>query len=140
MLAARPRLRGRTRHALEQHEHREMLVRCEAVLGAGLDEDGASFGDVDPASGDLERAVSVEDDVDLVVVVRLLAVRLWRDEDVDADLEAGRAVHDLVAAAATGEAALDRADVELVSHRSDANPRGEAGHARVSRNLRRGPG
>ena len=46
---------------------------------------------------DLEDTAALEDDVDLVLVVRLLAVRLGSDEDVDPDLEARGAVDDLVA-------------------------------------------
>ena len=62
---------------------------------------------------DVEHAVPFEDDVDLVVVVRLLAVGLWGDEDVDADLETGGGVDDLVAAG-FAQAFLHGFDVEGV--------------------------
>jgi hypothetical protein len=64
---------------------------------------------------DLERPAAFEDVVDLVVLVRLLAVRLRCDEDVDADLEAWRGVDDLVAALAGGEAVADGADAERMA-------------------------
>ena len=57
---------------------------------------------------------ALEDDVDLVVLVRLLAVGLRRDEHVHADLEPGRRVDDLVAAAPLLQPALRRLDVEEV--------------------------
>jgi hypothetical protein len=60
----------------------------------------------------LENAAPVEHDVDLVVGVRLLAVELRRDEDVDADLESRRGVQDLIAAVARLEPLLDALDVE----------------------------
>ena len=54
---------------------------------------------------DLEDAAALEHDVDLVLVVRLLPVGLGSDEHVDADLEPGRGVDDLVAASALDERA-----------------------------------
>jgi hypothetical protein len=48
--------------------------------------------------------------------VRLLRVRLGRNEHVDAELQPGRPVHDFVAAAAGGEALLDLADREGVCY------------------------
>ena len=52
-----------------------------------------------------------EHDVDLVVHMRLLAVGLRRDEHVDADLEPGRLVDDLVPASSLLEPAPGRFDV-----------------------------
>ena len=66
--------------------------------GAGRDEDGLSLGDRDRLAFDVEDAAALEHDVELVVGVRLLVVGLGGDEYVDADLEAGRGVHHLVAA------------------------------------------
>ena len=48
---------------------------------------------------DVQRASSFQDDVHLVVSMRLLAVRLRR-QNVDADLEPGRLMNELVAASA----------------------------------------
>src|ERR687888_89662 len=83
-----------------------MLVRGEAMVCAGLDEDGAPFPDANLFALDLEHARPLQDDVDLVVLVRLLPVRLGRDEHVDADLEPGRRVDDLVSPSALAEALL----------------------------------
>src|SRR5512132_872892 len=69
---------------LEDHQHTELLIADEAVLGARRNEDGIAFAKFDLLSLDLERAAPVEDDVDLVVLVRGLAVWLRRHEHVDA--------------------------------------------------------
>ena len=69
---------------------------------------------------DLEHAAALEHDVDLVLVVRLLAIGLGCDEDVDADLEPRRAVHDFVPAATLDQAAARRVDVERVGGGSRA--------------------
>ncbi len=61
---------------------------------------------------DLEGARALEHDVDLVVLVRLLAVGLRRDEDVHPDLQPRRLVHDLVAAVAGGQPLLYFPDLE----------------------------
>src|SRR5438046_616698 len=66
----------------EDHEQRELLVADEAVLRARLDEDGGALLHGDPLALHLEYAAPLEHDVDLVVLVRLLAVRLRRDEHV----------------------------------------------------------
>ena len=63
---------------------------------------------------DVERARAVEHDVDLVVLVRLLPVRLRRDEHVDAELDADGLVDDLVAAARGTELLDDGSDSECV--------------------------
>ena len=75
---------------------------------------------------DLEHAAALEHDVDLVVLVRLLPVRLGRDEHVDADLETRRGVDDLVAAASLDERPPRLVDVERV-HRAPMHP----SHARA---------
>ena len=84
------------------------------MVGAGLDEDGGALAHRDALALDLEHAGSLEHDVDLVVLVRLLAVGLGRDERVDADLEARRLVDDLVAAAGGAELRRDFPDTERV--------------------------
>ena len=63
---------------------------------------------------DLEDAAALEDDVDLVFVVRLLSVRLGGDEHVDADLEPRRAVDDVVAAATLDQCAPRPVHIERV--------------------------
>ena len=90
---------------LEQHEHAQLLVAGEPMLGAGGDEDRVALAELDRLAFDLQRAAALDHDVDLVVLVRLLAVGLGRDQHVDAQLEPGRAVDDLVAAAARPRAA-----------------------------------
>src|SRR5438270_6458175 len=112
---AAPRLAART---LEDHEHGELLVRREAVLDAGFDEDRLSNLDRNALVADLEHAGAFEADVDLVVGVRLLAVGFRGDEDVDAELEPLRLVDDLVAAALAAEA-LDGAGHPERMHRRD---------------------
>jgi len=54
---------------LEDHEHTELLVADEAVLGARRNEDGVALVELDLLAFDLEGASAFEDDVDLVVVV-----------------------------------------------------------------------
>ena len=68
------------------------------MLGAGADEDRASLLELDRLALDVEGARPFEHDVDLVPLVRLLAIGLGRDEDVDPDLDARRGVDDLIAA------------------------------------------
>lgn len=98
----------------EDDEQAQRLVRAEAVLRAGGDEDRLSFRERDLLALDRQHSGSREDDVHLVLLVRLLAVGLGRDEHVHANLEAGRLVHDLVAAASGGEPALDLSYLEAV--------------------------
>lgn len=76
-----------------------MLVGREAMVGSGLHKDGAPLLDVNLLALDLQHPGPLEDDVDLVVLVRLLPVRLWSDKDVDTDLEAGGFVDYFVATA-----------------------------------------
>ena len=53
------------------------------MLGMGGDEHRLALGEVDLLVLDLKRAGALENDVHLVVLVRLLPVGLGRDEDVD---------------------------------------------------------
>ena len=85
--------------------------RCSAPAG---DEERHALRERRRRAFDLEHAAAFEHDVDLVLLVGLLAVGLGSDEHVDADLEPRRAVHDLVAAAARGERAPRLVDVERV--------------------------
>jgi hypothetical protein len=56
-----------------------------------------SFAKFDPLAFDVQDAAALDDDVDLVVCVRLLTVGLRCDQDVDAELEPRRLVNDSVA-------------------------------------------
>src|SRR4051812_49273560 len=87
----------------EDDEHGQLLVRREVVLDSGLDEDRLADVDRDALVSDLEDAGALEPDVDLVVGVGLLAVRVGSDEDVDAELQPFRLVDDLVAAACVSQ-------------------------------------
>ena len=111
--------------AVEDHEQGEVLVRGEAMVGSGRDEQRTAFLERRLHALDLEHAAPLEHDVDLVVLVRLLAIRLGRDQHVDADLEPGRGVDDLVAAALLAQLLAGRLDIERV-HRGtvacDARP------------------
>ena len=92
--------------------------------GAGGHEDGLPLGDRDRLAFDVEDAAALEHDVDLVVGMRLLVVGLGGDEHVDANLEAGRGVHHLVAAVPGLEPPSNLFDLEGVRrlrHRTDCS-------------------
>lgn len=99
---------------LEDDEHAQVLVRGEAMVCAGLDEDGAALTDRYLLAFDLEDACALENDVDLVVFVRLLPVGLWGNQDIDTELETSGFVNDLVASAAFAQTLLGGADLERV--------------------------
>jgi hypothetical protein len=99
------------------------------MLGAGLDEDGVAFGHGKNLTFDFERAASFDDDVNLVIGVRLLRVRVRRDEHVDADLEPAGTMDDLVAAVARLESALRLADSERVGYESSSVGKPASAHA-----------
>jgi hypothetical protein len=67
------------------------------MLGAGGDKHRMPVAQLDPMPFDVKRAAAFEDDVDLVIGVWLLVVSLGCDQHVDADLETGRLVDNLVA-------------------------------------------
>ncbi len=90
------------------------------MIGPRRDEQRASLLQRRLGSLDLEHAGSLEHDVDLVVLVRLLAIRLGRDQHVDANLEPGRGVHDLVAAALLAQLLTGRFDIERMHGRTVA--------------------
>src|SRR5262249_29961563 len=118
----RSALRVFRRSALEDHEQAEVLVGGEAVLRAGLDEHGAAFAHRPFLALDLEHAAAFEDDVELVAVVRLVAVGLGCNEDVDTELEAGGLVNDLVASSGLGKPLSDSGYLECM-HVQDATSR-----------------
>ena len=91
-----------------------MFVRGEAMLGPGFDEDCPAFLHRNLLAADVEDAGPLEDDVQLVVRVRLLAVGLRSYQAVHADLEAGGLVDDLVATAGLTEPLLDGCNFECV--------------------------
>ena len=82
--------------------------------------------DGDLFSLDFEDACALEDDVELVVLVRLLPIGLRRDETVDPDLEAGGLVDDLVATAGLTKPFLDGCDLERVHATNLLHPHGQA--------------
>ena len=57
-----------------------MFVGREAMLGSGFDEDRGALSDGNLFSLDFEDACALEDDVELVVLVRLLSIGLRGDE------------------------------------------------------------
>jgi hypothetical protein len=96
----------------EDHQDAEPFVPSEAVVGAGGDERGLALFDRDRLALHGQDAATLDHDVELVVLMRLLTVGLGRDEHVDADLEARRAVHDLIAAIRGLQPPPRRLDVE----------------------------
>jgi hypothetical protein len=87
----------------EHNEDAQAFVPREAVVGACRYEGRLPFLNGKGLSLDREHAPALQNDVELVVLVRLLAIRLRRNEDVDPDLQPRRAVNDLVAAVAGSE-------------------------------------
>jgi hypothetical protein len=100
--------------AREDDEHRELFVSTEAVIHACRDERGLTDFELKRLSADVQLPASFEHDVHLVVRVRLLAVGLRRDQNVDADLEPRALVDDLIAAARLLEPSLRLVDAERV--------------------------
>jgi hypothetical protein len=96
----------------EDHEHGEVLVSAEAVVCAGLDENRGAFANGNLLTLDIQHAVAFEDHVELIVLVRLLAVRLGGNQNVDPDLETGGFVDGLIATAGLPELLLDGCDLE----------------------------
>jgi hypothetical protein len=100
--------------SLEDHEYCEVLVGAETVIGAGWDEYGVAFAQLDALILDIKHAIALEYDVDLVVLVRLLTIRLGRDQDIDTDLQSRRLVNHLIAAVSFAQSAADTIDVKRV--------------------------
>ena len=59
------------------------------MLGARTNVDGVALMEVEALTFDIERAATLQHDLDLIVFVWLLAVGLRGDEDVDPELEPG---------------------------------------------------
>ena len=74
-----------------------MLVAHELVLRPGRHEHRMPLAQLDAFAFNLQDSVPFEYDVDLVVLVRLLAVRLGSDEHVHPHLDPGGGMNDLVA-------------------------------------------
>jgi hypothetical protein len=91
-----------------------VLVRGEAMLGVRLYKDGAALSDRYLLTLHLEYASALEDDIQLIVLVGLLPIRLRGDEHVDADFEADGLVDDLVATAGLTEPFFDGCDFKCV--------------------------
>jgi hypothetical protein len=98
----------------ENREHGQVLVGAKEVVSAGGDERRMAFAKLELFSTDLERASPFENDVELVVVVDALAVGLRGDERVDADLEPGRFMNELVTSVSGAQACLGFRDVKRV--------------------------
>ena len=92
-----------------------MLIGAETVVGAGGDERCVTFPKLQLLSVDIEHAASLEDDVELVVCVHALMVRLRRDKRIDADLKPCRLVDDFVSTVSGTETRFGTGDVESVS-------------------------
>jgi hypothetical protein len=86
------------------------------MLGAGRHEHGVPLAELDLSALYLEHAASFDHNVDLVVLVGRLAVGSGPNEDVDAELEPGRAVDDLVAPGRSREPFLGPGDIERLCH------------------------
>jgi hypothetical protein len=99
---------------VKHHEQRDPLVVCEAVLGVRGHEGGPTLGEPKLDTLGRERPAPLEDEVELVPVVRRLRVRLGSGEDVDPDLEPVGLVDDLVAAG-----------LEAVRHPSEDEGKGD---------------
>lgn len=100
---------------LGDHEHAQLFIGAEAEVGPGRDERRATFTKLELLSVDVKRAGALEDDVDRIVRVRPLLVRLRRYKHIDADLEPRRFVDNLVAAVGGTKVRSCAVDVEGVS-------------------------
>lgn len=92
-----------------------MLIGTEAMLRACGDERRMPVPKLQLMSIDVEHPASLEDDVEALVGVHGLIVRLRRDERVDAYLKTWRLVHDLASTLSGTETCFDSGDVECVS-------------------------
>jgi hypothetical protein len=102
---------------VEDDQDAKALIAHEPMLRARLHIGGASLLELDLFVFDLERAPAFEHDVDLVPFMRLLAIRLGGDENVNADLQTRRLVHDLVATVTCAETLGDVKHIEGVRDR-----------------------
>jgi hypothetical protein len=91
-----------------------VLVCRKAVVCTGFDEDRAALSDGDLFPFHLEDTCALEHDIDLVVFMGLLTVRLWSDQHVNAEFQPRRFVDDLVTPAGLGELLLDGPNLERV--------------------------
>jgi gamma-glutamyltranspeptidase/glutathione hydrolase len=107
--------------AVEDDEQGEVLVGGEAMLVARCDEERTTLLESGRDALDFENASAVEDDVDLVEIVGLLAVGLGRNQHVDADLETRRRMDDLISAPSLGKRLAGLVHVERV-HRQEPIP------------------
>jgi len=111
------------------------------MIGAGLDKDCRPFVQGNLLALDLEDAPALEDDVQLVVIVRLLSVGFRGYEAVDTDFEAGGLVDDLVPTAGLTEPLLDSCDFECVHVANLLHLHRQAEHIVLADRLHRpGPG
>jgi hypothetical protein len=68
---------------LEDHEHAQLFVADELVLGTGGNKDRVAFTQVNLLAFDVKRSSAFKHDVDFVVDVGLLMIGLGGDEDVE---------------------------------------------------------
>src|SRR5436853_583576 len=109
------------------------------MVRARGDEAGVADVHRDALALDVEHARALEHDVDLVVVVRLLPVRLGRDEDVDAELETRRLVDDLIPPAGRARPARSAAQAGTALARSARRGRRRGRTRRAARTRDPGP-
>jgi hypothetical protein len=111
------------------------------MLGVRLHEDSAPLSNRYLLTLHLEDACALQHDIKLVVLVRLLSVRLWSDEHVDADFEAGGFVDDLVAPAGLAKPFFHGCDFEWVHAANLFHPDHQAQDVVLADRLHRsGPG
>jgi hypothetical protein len=87
------------------------------VLRAGRYEDGVAAPHRAALARDLDLSVAVEHEIELVEHVGGLLVLLRRHEDVHADLETGRGVHDVEPASVVTQACCCLRDLEALHGR-----------------------
>jgi hypothetical protein len=99
---------------VEDDEQDDPLVVLEVMVRPRGDEGGVALRQRERFVLDAERSAAFQNEVQLVPFMRLLPVRFWSGEDVDAHLDAVGLVHDLVATGA--EAGGDIAEAEALIH------------------------
>jgi hypothetical protein len=108
-----------------------VLIGAEAVVGAGGYKRCLTFPKLQLLSVGVEHPAAFEDDIELVIGVCTLMVRLWRDKRIHADLKPGRLVDDLVPTVSGAKARFGPGDVESMSRIQRFLPLrlvGERGH------------
>jgi hypothetical protein len=102
------------RSAFEDRENGQLLIGTETMAGAGRDERGATFRELQLLSVDVECAPPLENDVQLVACVHAPIVWLRRNKRVDTHLEPARLVNNLAPTVSGAKARFGPRDVESV--------------------------